>query len=61
MDVIARVIWWVKLDYPIYARDIETTRCYVCAEENARLGIDEFKKGIGAFLLLLLALLIPYE
>jgi hypothetical protein len=57
VDVIAWVIWWVELDYPVYARDVETTGSYVCAEKYTGFGVDEFKKGVGAFLLFLFALL----
>jgi len=57
VDVIARVIWGVKLDYPVYPGDVETAGGYVCAEEYTRLSVDEFEERVGAFLLLLFALL----
>ena len=56
MDIISRIIWWVKLDYPVNPRDIKTTSGYVSADKYARLCIDEFKKCVGPFLLLLIAL-----
>lgn len=56
MDVITRIIRWVELNDPVYRWDIETSGGDVCAQEDTGRGVDEFKEGVGALLLLLLAL-----
>ena len=56
VDVVARIVRGIVLDDPIDVRDIETARSYVCAQEDARLGIYELEEGGRALLLLLLAL-----
>jgi hypothetical protein len=57
MNIIAWIIWRIKLYYPIHAGDVETASSYICAEKDTRLSIDEFEEGVGALLLLLFALI----
>ena len=45
MNVVIRVIGWVKLDNPIDLREIKTSLCNVRAEQNALLRLAEFKVG----------------
>lgn len=56
MDVIAGVIGRVELDNPVDLGDVETTGGDVRAEEYTGRGVAEFEEGVGALLLLLLAL-----
>lgn len=56
MDVITRVVWWIELHDPIYARDVEAAGSNICAEQDTRFRIDEFEECVGALLLLLLSL-----
>ena len=55
MNVVIRVIGWVKLDNPIDLREIKTSLCDICAEQNALLRLAEFKVSRGTLLLFLFA------
>ena len=57
MDVFAGVVRGVELDDPVDRGDVETAGRDVGAAEDALGGVAEFEKGVGALLLLLLALL----
>jgi len=54
VNVIVWVIGRVKLNNPINFREIKTTLGDICAKQNARLSLTEFKVGRCTFLLLLL-------
>lgn len=56
MNVFTRVVWRVELDDPVDLRDVETAGGNVGAAEDAVVGVAEFEKGVGSFLLLLFAL-----
>ena len=43
MNVVIRVIGWVKLDNPVDLREIKTSLCDICAEQNALFCLAEFK------------------
>jgi hypothetical protein len=55
VDVLLGVIWGVVLDDPVHCRDVQATRCHVCAQQDALVRLAELKEGAGALLLLLLA------
>jgi hypothetical protein len=56
MDVLARIIWRVKLDDPINGWDVQATGSYVCAKEDTFLGIHKLEKRVCARGLVLLSL-----
>ena len=56
VNVVARVIGRIKLNNPIHFRDIQPSRCNICAEENASVCIAELEEGRSPLLLLLFAL-----
>jgi len=56
MNVVARIVWGVKLYDPVYARDVQTPRRDIGAEKDARFCVAKFKKCVRALLLLLFAL-----
>lgn len=57
VNVIARIVWRIELDYPIHLGDVKPSSGYVCAEQGPSLGIAELEECVGAFLLFLLTLL----
>jgi hypothetical protein len=56
MDVLLRIIRRIVLYAPVDVIDVQSSCSNVGAEENARRCILELLEGVGAFLLLLLAL-----
>ena len=60
VDVVSWVIWWIKLDDPVYCRNIQTSRSNVCTQENTSRSVAEFKESVCTFLLLLLSVQIKY-
>jgi hypothetical protein len=56
MDVVARVIWGVKLYDPVNAGDVQASCRDIGTEKDARFRIAKFKKGVCALHLLLFAL-----
>ena len=56
MDVVARIVWGVKLYDPVHARDVQTPCRDIGAEKDARFCVAKFKKCVRALLLLLFAL-----
>ena len=61
MDVVARVVGGVVLDDPVDGGDVEAAGCDVGAEEGTLGGVAEFEEGVGAFLLLLLAVQVQHR
>lgn len=55
VNVVARIIRRVELDDPVNSGDIETTSSNVRADQGTLCGVAELKEGVGALLLLLLA------
>ena len=55
VDVVAGIIGRVELDDPVDSGDVETTSRNVRADEGALGGVAELEEGVGALLLLLLA------
>lgn len=55
MNVVIRVIGWVKLDNPVDLREIKTSLRDICAEQNALFRLAEFKVSRGTLLLFLFA------
>lgn len=55
VDVVAGVVGGVVLDDPVDGGDVEAAGGDVGAEEGPLGGVAEFEEGVGAFLLLLLA------
>jgi hypothetical protein len=56
MNVVARVVWGVKLYDPVNSRDVQTTCRDIRAEKDARFRIAKLEKRVCALLLLLFAL-----
>ena len=56
MDIIARVVWRVKLNDPIDFRDIKPSRSDICTEKDTIGSVTELEECVGTLLLLLLAL-----
>jgi hypothetical protein len=56
MNVVARVIWGVKLYDPVNAGDVQTTCRDIRAEKDARIRVAKFEKRVCALLLLLFSL-----
>jgi hypothetical protein len=56
MDIISWIIRRIKLDDPVYPRNIETTSSYVGTQKNTRLCIVELEERIRPFLLFLFSL-----
>jgi hypothetical protein len=61
MNVVAGIIGGVELNDPVDLGDVETAGGDVRAEEDAGGGVAELEEGVGALLLLLLALLTSTE
>ncbi len=57
MDVLLRVIRWVKLDNPVHIGDVQPAGSYVRAQKGPRVSVAELEERCGALRLLLLALL----
>lgn len=60
VDVVARVVGGVVLDDPVDGGDVEAAGGDVGAEEGPLGGVAEFEEGVGAFLLLLLAVQVQH-
>ena len=60
VDVVAWVVGGVVLDDPVDGGDVEAASGDVGAEEGALCGVAEFEEGVGAFLLLLLAVQVQH-
>ena len=56
VDVIFRIIGRVELDDPVNHREIETSLCNVCAEQDACFCLTELEVSSGSLLLLLLSM-----
>lgn len=56
MDIVAWIVWGIKLDDPIYFWNIKTSRCDVGTYKDAGVCIAEFEERVCSFLLFLLAL-----
>ena len=51
MDVVARVIWGIELDDPVYLWDVETSRCNIGTDQCARRRVAELEEAVCAGLL----------
>lgn len=56
MDVVARVVWGVKLYDPVNPRNVQATCRDIRAEKDARFRIAKLEKSVCALLLLLFPL-----